>query len=149
MSAINHRKDGFLAALKQYQIKPDHVHIIEAGTDETLSFQIIRDSLQPLPESLGIFSSVEKLAIQTYHICKEINITIPKQLKIISFSNLPTAALLNPALSTLTQPAFSIGKEAALLLFQSIKNKGKIQPITTLPNVVLKSTLFIRESTKV
>ncbi|MFN5788548.1 MAG: LacI family transcriptional regulator, partial [Bacteroidota bacterium] len=63
-------------------------------------------------------------------------------------SNLPTAALLNPALSTLTQPAFSIGKEAALLLFQSIKNKGKIQPITTLPNVVLKSTIFIRESTK-
>jgi LacI family transcriptional regulator len=62
---------------------------------------------------------------------------------------LPTAALLNPALSTLTQPAFSIGKEAALLLFQSIKNKGKIQPITTLPNVVLKSTLFIRESTKI
>jgi LacI family transcriptional regulator len=61
---------------------------------------------------------------------------------------LPTAALLNPALSTLTQPAFSIGKEAALLLFQSIKNKGKIQPITTLPNIVLKSTLFIRESTK-
>jgi LacI family transcriptional regulator len=57
--------------------------------------------------------------------------------------------LLNPALSTLTQPAFSIGKEAALLLFQSIKNKGKIQPINTLPNVVLKSTLFIRESTKV
>ena len=46
---------------------------------------------------------------------------MPKQLKIISFSNLPTAALLNPALSTLTQPAFSIGKEAALLLFQSIK----------------------------
>jgi hypothetical protein len=28
------------------------------------------------------------------------------------------------------------------------KNKGKIQPIITLPNVVLKSTLFIRESTK-
>lgn len=148
MSAINHRKDGFLAALTQHQIQSDRIHIIEAGTDETLSFQIIRDFLQLLPESLGIFSSVEKLAIQTYHICKEIDIIIPKQLKIISFSNLPTAALLNPALSTLTQPAFSIGKEAARLLFQSIKNKGKIQHITTLPHIVLKSTLFARESTK-
>lgn len=149
MSAINHRKDGFEAALRHHHVTQSNIHILEAGTDETLSFQLIRNFLKPLPELLGIFSSVEKLAVQTYHICKEIDIQIPKQLKIISFSNLPTAALLNPALSTLTQPAFSIGKEAAKLLFQRIKNKGKIQNITSLPQLVLNSTLFIRESTQI
>jgi LacI family transcriptional regulator len=149
MSAINHRKDGFEAALRHHHVNQSNIHILEAGTDETLSFQLIRNFLKPLPELLGIFSSVEKLAVQTYHICKEIDIQIPKQLKIISFSNLPTAALLNPALSTLTQPAFSIGKEAAKLLFQRIKNKGKIQNMTSLPQLVLNSTLFIRESTQI
>lgn len=147
MSAINHRKDGFLAALNQYNIPKSAIHILEAGTDETLSFQLIRHFLTKLPNALGIFSSVERLAIQTYHICKEINIIIPNQLKIISFSNLPTAALLNPSLSTLTQPAFSIGKEAAQLLFLRIKNKGKIQDKTTVSHVVLNSTIFIRDST--
>jgi len=149
MSAINHRKDGFLAALRQHHVQQNNIHVLEAGTDETLSFQLIRDFLKPLPELLGVFSSVEKLAVQTYHICNEIDIKIPKQLKIISFSNLPTAALLNPSLSTLTQPAFSIGKEAAKLLFHQIKNKGKIQNITSLPQLVLNSTLFIRESTNI
>ena len=110
---------------------------------------MIRNFLRPLPKKLGVFSSVEKLAIQTYHICKEIEINIPRQLKIISFANLPTAALLNPALTTVTQPAFSIGKEAARLLFQRIKNKGKIQNINSLPQLVLNSTLFIRESTQI
>ncbi len=149
MTVLNHRRDGFLAALKEHQIPSDRIHIIEAGTDESLSFQMIRNFLRPLPKKLGVFSSVEKLAIQTYHICKEIEINIPGQLKIISFANLPTAALLNPALTTVTQPAFSIGKEAARLLFQRIKNKGKIQNINSLPQLVLNSTLFIRESTQI
>jgi LacI family transcriptional regulator len=49
---------------------------------------------------------------------------IPKDLKIIGFSNLYTAALLNPALTTVTQPAFEIGKQAATILHKMIEKKN-------------------------
>jgi LacI family transcriptional regulator len=49
---------------------------------------------------------------------------IPKDLKIIGFSYLYTAALLNPALTTVTQPAFEVGKQAATILYKMIEKKN-------------------------
>ena len=92
----------------------------------------------------GVFASVESLAITVYDVCYELGLRIPEDVKVISFSNLATAALLAPSLTTITQPAFAIGKEAATSLFQILKNnKGLIRR-----NIVLASTLVARASTR-
>jgi len=65
--------------------------------------------------------------------------------KIICFSNLETASLLSPSLSTITQPAYNIGKTAAEVMFKYLdKNKTYIPN----ENIVLQSTLHIRESSQ-
>lgn len=93
----------------------------------------------------GIFASVEKLAIASYHVCEELKIAIPEDIKVISFSNLETASLLNPSLTTITQPAFDIGKKAASVLFRSLERNKHVQLTET---VVLNSTLIARASTR-
>ena len=57
-----------------------------------------------------------------------------------------TAAFLNPSLSTITQPAFEMGREAAAILFDLVEKKGK-QP--RVEKMVLNSVLVERNSTKV
>jgi LacI family transcriptional regulator len=94
----------------------------------------------------GVFASVEKLAIATYEVCNELGLRIPEDVKVISFSNLQTAALLNPSLTTITQPAFEMGREAASILFRLIEKKGSN---FILDKTVLKSTLVERNSTRV
>ncbi|NBO49824.1 MAG: LacI family transcriptional regulator, partial [Chitinophagia bacterium] len=91
----------------------------------------------------GVFASIEKYAITTYQVCKELKIAIPKELKIIGMTNLRTAALLNPSLSTLSQPAFEMGREAASLLLKMIEKKSyaAANDIIVLPN-----ELSIRDS---
>jgi len=69
----------------------------------------------------GIFASVEKLAISTYEYVTGLT-HIPRQLKIVSFSNLRIASLLKPSLTTINQPAFEIGKQATITLFRALKN---------------------------
>jgi LacI family transcriptional regulator len=73
-----------------------------------------------------------------------LGISIPKGTKIISFSNLQTASLLNPSLTTITQPAFEIGRQAATILFRALEEKRY-----QLKNekIVYKSRLIQREST--
>jgi LacI family transcriptional regulator len=71
------------------------------------------------------------------------NISIPNDLKMVSFSSLQIAPLLSPALSTITQPAYEMGIKAATLLFDALEKKG--QPIPR-KHIVLKSKLFIRKS---
>ena len=93
----------------------------------------------------GIFSSFEKLALLAYEACASLKLTIPDQVKLISFSNMETAGLLNPSLSTITQPAFEIGKEAATILFNALaKNE------TSIPNkhIVIPSVIVKRQSTE-
>jgi LacI family transcriptional regulator len=65
----------------------------------------------------GIFSSIESLTISSYDVCRSLDLSIPNDVKIVSFSNLATAHLLNPPLTTIMQPAFEMGNEAASLLF--------------------------------
>jgi LacI family transcriptional regulator len=90
----------------------------------------------------GIFSSVERLAFATYYVCNDLGISIPGDLKMISFSSLGIAPLLSPALSTITQPAYEMGIKAATLLFEALEQKTS----NLKRHIVLKSKLFIRKS---
>jgi LacI family transcriptional regulator len=144
LSIETKRKAGYLEALSKYNIPPNPDWIVECTNDDTVSETKIRNLLTALNRPNGVFSSVEKLAIQTYKVCQDINIRIPKQLQVLSYANLITAPLLNPPLTTITQPAFDIGKQAAETLFSHLKRKHYTIPNE---NIVLKSTLYIRHST--
>ena len=92
----------------------------------------------------GIFCSVEYLAIACYDVCQQLKIDIPKDIKVITFSNLQVARHLNPSLSTISQPAFEMGKLIASTLIDEIEGKE----IDTLKEIELDCTLIKRDSTK-
>ncbi|HEY1112337.1 MAG TPA: LacI family DNA-binding transcriptional regulator [Chitinophagaceae bacterium] len=143
LSIANRRKAGYLQALKDHGLPLDEELIIPCTDDPTHNYSLIGKLLQSPARPDGLFSSFEKLALLTYQACEALQLSIPRDLRIISFSNLETAPLLNPSLSTITQPAFEIGKKAASLLFTALE-KG----VQSLPSedVVINSILDIRNS---
>ena len=144
LSIASKRMLGYLQALKDYDLPVEEKFILNTSNNNEENYSLIRKLLTSSGRPDGIFASVEKLAISTYHICKELNLNIPKDVKIISFSNLETASLLNPSLTTITQPAFHIGREAATVLFKALdKNISNLAN----NNIVLDSELVERDST--
>lgn len=145
LSITNKRMRGYLEAMEHYNIKPDKKLIIQCSNDNSELYPMLRKLLGSKKRPDGIFASVEKLAIAVYHVCEELHVSIPGDIKVISFSNLETASLLNPSLTTITQPAFDIGSKAASVLFRML-DKNRVQH----PNetIVLKSTLVPRNSTR-
>ncbi|RAJ83133.1 LacI family transcriptional regulator [Chitinophaga dinghuensis] len=138
------RMHGFNQAL---QDKPGMAHsmMIPCSTDTNQNFERICQVLRE-EQPDGIFASVEKLAITSYHACAAVGLSIPKDVKILSFSNLETASLLNPSLTTIIQPAFDMGKSAATVLFHMLeKRKGRQWE----QNTVIKSNMIIRNSTQI
>lgn len=136
------RMQGYADALKKHDIPYDNDLVIDCAQDEKANYNILKKALEELKPD-GIFSSVERLAFATYYVCNDLNISIPDDLKIISFSSLGIAPLLCPPLSTITQPAYEMGIKAATLLFDELENKG--MEISKKEHV-LKSKLFIRKS---
>jgi len=137
------RMEGFKAALTKAGI-PAAAQRIVYCTDNDGMYKQVKSILQSDHRPDGLIASVEKIVTPVYLACHELNIRIPNDLKVIAFASLDTAPILNPPLTTITQPAFEIGKAAATLLFKGIeKSSFDLRK----EKIVIPSILIEREST--
>jgi LacI family transcriptional regulator len=146
LSVCNRRYDGFVKASEEVGLinQPNNFKVVDCHQQpENITSQIIQ-ILQKDSNIAGIIASVEDLAIHGYLACLELKLQIPNDILLIGFTSIKTADLFSPTLTTITQPAFEIGKRAATILFELIDNKGA-QP-SHYP-VILPSTLIQRAST--
>jgi LacI family transcriptional regulator len=144
LSNDNKRKQGYIEALNKNDMKVNLSLIVKCGTNENNNYKIIKRLLKGKNKPDGIFASIENLALISYTVCNDLKIKIPEEIKIICFSNLRTAALLNPSLSTITQPAFEMGQQAAAILLKHLEKK---KTSISNENIVIKSELISRNST--
>lgn len=136
------RMQGYLDALKDAGIQSNEDFIIECSNDKEEIYQTINKSFQRLKPD-GVFASVERLAMATLRFCYDRQMKIPEDLKLICFSCLEIADMLNPPLSTIKQPAFEMGAKAADVLFESLEtNNG----FTEKQLILLPSTIIPRKS---
>jgi len=142
LSICNKRADGFKAALKDKKTGNIEKAVVECRGTNSEAYTQIKNLLSGKNKPDGIVASVERLAIQVYLICQEMSVSIPNELKVLVFSTLETAPILNPPLTTITQPAFEIGRTAAELLFKGIeKKKYNLEDETiTLASVLIERT---------
>jgi LacI family transcriptional regulator len=142
LAICNNRANGFKRALKDHKTGNPEKAVVECnGTKEDVFLQI-RKMLTGKNKPDGIVASVERLAMSVYLVCQQINISIPTDLKVVVFSTLETAPILNPPLTTISQPAFEIGRTAAELLFKGIEKKkyNLADETVTLPSVLIERT---------
>jgi len=144
LSISNKRLDGYLQALNDYKIKADPKYIIHCSNDAEQNYLLIKKLLQQKNKPNGIVASVEKLTTPVYMACETLKLKVPRDVKIVCFSNLETAAILNPSLTTITQPAFEMGKTAATLLFRALENRNFS---LIKEDFMIPSTLVVRGST--
>lgn len=143
LSISSRRKLGYKRALEKFDLADSGLSV-ECSLNDEENRQTIRNFLQTNSNVDGIFAAVEKLAINTYQVCQELKIRIPQDIKVISFSNLAAAALFDPPLSTIVQPAYAIGKEATTILFKMIEKKILLP---TEKKVTISSHIVERKST--
>jgi len=144
LTIIDQRLDGYKKALSDYRIPVKNQCIVECSNNDLHSEEVISKLLRQKNRPDGIVASVEKLTLLTYSVCARLGISIPHEVKVMGFASLANAALLQPSLTTITQPAFNMGKAAAALLFQILEKK-KHEPNQT---IVIPSVLHERASTQ-
>lgn len=144
LSIVNERLEGYKKAIREYELPPDKDLLITCNNSEGHNHAAIKKSLSSKNRPDGILASVEKLIITTYHVCKALHLEIPANVKVAGFSILPSAAILSPPVTTISQPAFEIGEAAADLLFKILEKKDH-EPENT--KIILPSALIIRGST--
>lgn len=133
------RLRGYLDAIKASNLPFLEDWVIQCYQEEKKNLELIKSFLYPMDRPDGILSSVEKLAISAYHAIKQTKLRIPEDIKLITFSNLKIADLMNPPLSTISQPAYEIGRECAKLLMNNLNKSKQISiedKVITIPSVI-------------
>ena len=139
------RLEGYKNALLDNGLKFTDKNIIAFQNDAVKDYLLLKRKLSAAKRPDGIVASVEKLALPVYQACEELQLNIPGDVQVIGFSNLDTASFLNPPLTTITQPAFEIGRTATALL---VKALGRMNFELASENIIIPSMLVVRKSTK-
>jgi len=146
LSILQKRLGGFTQALLDNDIIAAQPCVRQISTDQSTCMETIESILSdPNDRPDGIVMSVELLIIPVYNACQALKIKIPDELKIVCFANLPYASHLSPSLSTITQPAFEMGQQAASLIWNSIEKNREIKN----EKIICPSKLDIRKSSLV
>jgi LacI family transcriptional regulator len=137
------RLNGYRSALLDYGKAVDESMIVSCEYNTNAALVVTRSLLVGANRPDGIFAASDNIAIGCHAAISEAGLKMPEDIALIGFSNLPIAALINPPLSSVAQPAFEMGRSAARLLIDLIRNPtDNPTPITN----VLKTNLIIRKS---
>ncbi|WP_338594684.1 LacI family DNA-binding transcriptional regulator [Paenibacillus sp. Y5S-9] len=119
--------------------------IRDAGLDyrviKTTSFSIneagvwAEELFRKYADTDGVIASNDIAAMAVLHEASRIGKKVPDDVQVIGFDDIPMSSLLSPALSTIHQPAYEMGREAAGLLIQlveqaAIENKNIQLPVS-------------------
>jgi LacI family transcriptional regulator len=135
------RLQGYLDALKKNNLATRDEWIIFSGFSQAYgendTYQLL--DLEEIPEA--IFAVNDRKAIGAMLALKNRNIVIGKEIGVIGFTDDPLCKIISPALTTIAEPAFDIGKISCELLLKHIKKKH-FPP----QEVILPGKLIVRES---
>jgi LacI family transcriptional regulator len=144
LSISVNRTNGYKQALTDNKFQKSFSNIIFDTKQPEENYNLIKKILSKKNKPDGIIATVEKLTPHIYLACQKLKLKIPHDVKVVCFSNLSSAAILNPSLTTITQPAFEIGKTAAAVLFKALeKNNFNLED----EHIIIPSVLKVRDST--
>lgn len=135
------RKDGYVKALTKNNIKVDE-KLIRFGDSKKESGNLITKELLKMKNPpTAIFAGNNLITLGTLETIHSLGLSIPKDVAVIGFDDMPWAISLNPPLTAVKQPGYEIGKQAAGLLYQRILDPEKLSAKT-----ILNTELIIRSS---
>lgn len=135
------RLDGYRVALRMNHI-PEAPELIYEGTFAQLDGYIGASTLLDLPEPpTAIFVSNDVMAMGAMDAIRNRGLRVPDDISVLGFDDIPQAALVRPALTTVQQPLEKMGRMAAQMLLDRLKNPGK-----KIERIELPTKLIIRES---
>ena len=137
------RREGYEAALRDNGLPVSPELIITAGYHEEDGKAAARKLWSSAEKADAVFAINDPVALGALRYFQAHNISIPDDIALVGFSNNPNTSLVIPQLTTVSQPAFEMGKKAVSLLLQRLNDGEETRSSET---IVLKTELIIRES---
>jgi LacI family transcriptional regulator len=141
LESARQREQGYRDALAAAGIPLDPELIRVGDYDLAMSEEPARQLLTLADRPTAIFAANDLSAIQTMHVARSLGLSIPGDVSVIGFDNIPESALTAPPLTTIDQSIQEMGRQAVELLIDLIEGNAERPGQVTLP-----TRLVVRQS---
>ena len=133
------RLAGYRTALRRRGLAVDKALIrLDAHGDASEGERLAREVLS-LPEPpTAIMCSSDLLAAGVLKAARALRLRVPRELAITGFDDSPFASCLDPALTTVSIPAYEMGRRAAAMLIGAIQGQVVAEPHVVLPASIVR-----------
>ena len=141
VSTSRERRLGYEDAMAAHKL-PIQSEYIRGGDYKQASGRAMAEELLGLkkpPTALFVLNNLMTVgALEAIH---QRRLTIPNDIAIIGFDDLPWAEALNPPLTVVRQPAYEVGQAAAELLFKRLESKKRSEThLKLFPKLVVRKS---------
>jgi DNA-binding LacI/PurR family transcriptional regulator len=146
------RFQGYLEALREHHLPIDE-NLIVSGENvleqtpgystETMGYHGMKQLLTLKQRPTAVFTRNDFTAFGAINAIKETGLSIPEDIAIVGFDDVPLAKHITPALTTIYQPTSQQGELAAELLLARIENQQSLLR----EEKILNCQLIVRKST--
>jgi LacI family transcriptional regulator len=142
MASGEDRLAGYCQALEAHRIPVQEALIVEGDFTEGSGAMGMQRLLSASPTA--VFAASDAMAIGVLKALREADLRVPEDVALVGFDDIPVAAALEPALTTVRQPIERLGSMAADLLLNLLENP----PDTQAPahRIILPAKLVVRDS---
>ncbi len=133
------RKIGYEKALQAHGLAIDDTLIVKGDFTEAGGYKAMQQLLPQRPDA--VFIASDTMALGALQAIREAGLTVPNDIAIVGYDDLPPAVIAKPPLTTVRQPVHAFGVKAVEMLLDVIKNG----PLPA-RHVVMETKLIIRQS---
>jgi alanine racemase len=136
------RMNGYLSALEKFGLTLDRhkIKLLECNSTQSGGQAAFREIWKNKKHPGAIIAMSDIIAIGVMEAAAEMGVSIPGELSVVGFDDIPLARLVNPPLTTISQPLNEKGRLAAELLLHTTLEKSEPR------QHILPTTLVIRKS---
>jgi DNA-binding LacI/PurR family transcriptional regulator len=143
-SSSDGRWTGYRQALTEAGIPPE-LGLVVSGTGRTEAGEQAFYTLMALAEPpTAVFCYNDVTAIGLLHAARETGLSVPQDLSLVGFDDIPFASFMYPSLTTIAQPKFEMGEQAMQMALALMATKSVSG--AEVSDIVVKGQLIVRGS---
>lgn len=135
------RLEGYQKALNDHGIPFDEKLVIYSNYGYRNTMRVVDKYLTEGNRFDAVFAISDRMAAGAISALRKHGLTVPEDIEVIGFDNTDIAYMVEPPLTTISQPQTEMGKQAFSLLLEKL-NGGEPE------NVILPHKLIVRKSAK-
>ena len=129
--------------MNEYGLTCPEELIVEGGFTLDCGYKAMEELLGQVDIPTAVFAFNDTLALGAIRAIRDRHLSVPQDVAVVGFDDIPMAAYSEPPLTTVRQPILNMGREGTGLLLDILNGK---YPKNYYKKIVLDPVLIVRKS---